>query len=133
MEYLIPYSFAYASNSYAIAAVTAVTGGKADDWLEQVTAYLKDNRDYFIEEVKRRKLPVKPLNPEAGFLFWIDCRESGIDQENLGEAFMGKAGIQLNNGLEHGEEGRGFVRMNFAVTRATLEKALDRMERMFSE
>lgn len=133
MEYLIPYSFAYASNSYAIAAVTAVTGGKADDWLEQVTAYLKDNREYFIEEVKRRKLPVKPLNPEAGFLFWIDCRESGIDPENLGEAFMEKAGIQLNNGLEHGEEGRGFVRMNFAVTRATLEKALERMERMFSE
>ena len=106
---------------------------KQKEWMEQVTAYLKDNRDYFIEEVKRRKLPVKPLNPEAGFLFWIDCRESGIDPENLGEAFMEKAGIQLNNGLEHGEEGRGFVRMNFAVTRATLEKALDRMERMFSE
>lgn len=55
MDYLIPYSFAYASNSYAIAAVTAVTGGEADDWLEQVTAYLTANRDYFIEEVKLKK------------------------------------------------------------------------------
>ena len=132
MDYLIPYSFAYASNSYAIAAVTAVTGGEADDWLEQVTAYLTANRDYFIEEVRRRKLPITPLKPEASFLFWIDCRESGIDPEKVDEVFMEQAGIQLNNGLEHGEEGRGFVRMNFAVTRATLDAALDRMETLFS-
>ena len=131
MDYLIPYSFAYASNSYAIAAVTAVTGGEADDWLEQVTAYLTANRDYFIEEVKRRKLPIIPLKPEASFLFWIDCRESGIDPEKVDEVFMEQAGIQLNNGLEHGEEGRGFVRMNFAVTRATLDAALDRIEKIF--
>ena len=44
---------------------------------------------------------------------------------------MEQAGIQLNNGLEHGEEGRGFVRMNFAVTRATLDAALDRIEKIF--
>ena len=131
MDYLIPYSFAYASNSYAIAAVTAVTGGEADEWLEQVTAYLTANRDYFIEEVKRRKLPITPLKPEASFLFWIDCRESGIDPEKVDEVFMEQAGIQLNNGLEHGEEGRGFVRMNFAVTRATLDAALDRIEKIF--
>lgn len=131
MDYLIPYSFAYASNSYAIAAVTAVTGGEADDWLEQVTAYLTANRDYFIEEVKRRKLPITPLKPEASFLFWIDCRESGIDPEKVDEVFMEQAEIQLNNGLEHGEEGRGFVRMNFAVTRATLDAALDRIEKIF--
>ena len=131
MDYLIPYSFAYASNSYAIAAVTAVTGGEADDWLEQVTEYLTANRDYFIEEVKRRKLPITPLKPEASFLFWIDCRESGIDPEKVDEVFMEQAGIQLNNGLEHGEEGRGFVRMNFAVTRATLDAALDRIEKIF--
>ena len=131
MDYLIPYSFAYASNSYAIAAVTAVTGGEADDWLEQVTAYLTANRDYFIEEVKRRKLPITPLKPEASFLFWIDCRESGIDPEKVDEVFMEQAGIQLNNGLEHGEEGRGFARMNFAVTRATLDAALDRIEKIF--
>ena len=45
---------------------------------------------------------------------------------------MEQAGIQLNNGLEHGEKGRGFVRMNFAVTRATLDAALDKMETLFS-
>ena len=97
----------------------------------QVNDYLRKNRDLFLSEVERRKLPLRPLKPEAGFLFWIDCRESGIAPEILGEMFMEKAGIRLNNGLDHGEVGRGFVRLNFAVTKAQLLEALDRMEKMF--
>ena len=42
---------------------------------------------------------------------------------------MEKAGIRLNNGLDHGEAGRGFVRLYFAVTRAKLQEALDRIPR----
>ena len=132
-EYLVPYSFGYASNSFAIAAVTAVAGGEADEWLKQVNEYLYKNREIFVSEVKRRKFPINPLKPEAGFLFWIDCRESGIMPEMLGDIFMEKAGIRLNNGLEHGEDGRGFVRLNFAVTKANLLDAVDRMERIFGE
>lgn len=129
--YLMPYNFHYASNSYAIAAVTAAAGGAGDAWLEAVTEYLKGNRDYFVSEVKRRGLPIRPLVPEAGYLLWIDCRDTGIPPEELGERFLEEAGIQLNNGLEHGQDGRGFIRLNFAVTRACLEEALDRMSRMF--
>lgn len=131
-EFLTPYSFGYASNSFAIAAVTAAAGGAADEWLEQVKEYLQGNRELFISEVERRKLPIRPFKPEAGFLFWIDCRKSGIVPEMLGEMFMEKAGIRLNNGLDHGEAGRGFVRLNFAVTKAQLLEALDRMEKMFN-
>lgn len=130
-EFLAPYSFGYASNSFAIAAVTTAAGGAADEWLIQVNDYLSKNRELFLSEVERRKLPLRPLKPEAGFLFWIDCRESGIAPEILGEMFMEKAGIRLNNGLDHGEVGRGFVRLNFAVTKAQLLEALDRMEKMF--
>ncbi len=132
-DYLVPYSFGYASNSFAIAAVSAAAGGDADEWLEQVNEYLYKNRELFVSETERRNLPVKPIKPEAGFLFWIDCRKSGIEQEALGDMFIEKAGIRLNNGLDHGEAGRGFVRLNFAVTRANLLKAIDRMEKMFAE
>ena len=47
------------------------------------------------------------------------------------EIFMERARISLNNGLEHGPEGRGFVRLNFGVTRAVLDLAVDRIEKMF--
>lgn len=130
-DYLMPYNFHYASNSYAIAAVTAVAGGAGDAWLDAVTDYLKGNLDFFTSEVKRRGLPMIPLSPEAGYLLWIDCRNAGIPYEKLSEQFLQRAGINLNNGLEHGEAGRGFIRVNFGVTRACLEEAFDRMSRMF--
>ena len=127
------YNFNYASNSFSIAAVTAVAGGSADLWLEELTAYLKENRDHFIRTVSEIGLPITPLKPEAGFLFWIDCSESGIKPEALDRVFLDKAGISLNNGLTHGEDGRGFVRMNFGVTKKTLQTALDRMNTMFDK
>lgn len=130
-DYVYGFNFNYASNSFAIASVTAVAGGQADGWLDQLTAYLQGNRDYFLEAVARLGLPLKPLKPEASFLFWIDCRESGIPGEKLKDFFLEKAGISLNNGLDHGETGRGFVRMNFGVTRKTLETAVDRLQKAF--
>lgn len=130
-KYLIPFDFHYAANSFAMAAVTAVASGKGDKWLEEANAYLKHNRDLFLELVKEKELPIKPLVPEASFLFWIDCRELGVEPEKLGQLFMDEAGISLNNGLEHGEAGRGFVRLNFGVTEAVLRQAVDRMEVMF--
>ncbi|MGM9602153.1 MAG: MalY/PatB family protein [Faecousia sp.] len=132
-DYLIPYDFHYVVNAFSIAAVTAIASGKGDAWLEEVTAYLKENRDYFVQAVKAKELPITPLIPEASFLFWIDCRKTGIAPEKLGQAFMEQAGISLNNGLDHGEAGRGFIRLNFAVTREHLELAVNRIAKMFGK
>ncbi|MGN0978593.1 MAG: MalY/PatB family protein [Faecousia sp.] len=132
-NYLIPYDFHYVVNAFSIAAVTAIASGKGDSWLEEVTAYLKGNRDFFVQAVKEKGLPIKPLVPEASFLFWIDCRETGIAPEKLGQEFLEQAGISLNNGLDHGEAGRGFIRLNFAVTRKNLELAVERIAKMFGK
>lgn len=129
--FVYAFNFNYASNSFSIAAVTAVAGGEADEWLDQVTSYLQENRDYFMKEVKERQYPITVLKPEASFLFWIDCRKLGKEPEQLDGLFLEKAGISLNNGLAHGSDGAGFVRMNFGVTKETMERALERMEQMF--
>lgn len=128
---LLPYSFGYASNSFSIAGVTAVMSGKADDWLKEVTSYLQNNRDILTNTIQKKGFPISPIKPGAGHLLWIDCRKSGVKAEELGEYFLEKAGISLNNGLEHGEAGKGFVRLNFAVTKSNLMLALERIETLF--
>lgn len=127
------HAFQYAYNLFAFAAAKAVTDGRADQWLDDMTAYLQENRDIFAEECKRRNLPITPIVPEASFVYWIDCRDCGIPAEELGSAFLERAGIALNNGTHHGSEGAGFVRLNFAVTREVLYEALDRLEKMFAK
>ncbi len=132
-KFVRPFEFWYASNSFCIAATISVLSGEADEWLDEVTAYLKNNRDTFIETAVQMNLPLVPIKPEAGYLLWIDCRNSGLDTEHLGELFLDKAGISLNNGLDHGEDGRGFVRLNFAVTAKNLQLALERIEGLFGK
>ncbi len=133
LDYRQGFDFFYAYNLFSYAASEAVTGGKADQWLDELTEYLKENRDIFIEECQKRNLPITPLKPEAGYLLWIDCRKSGLKLEKIDEIFMEQAGLSINNGLEHGEAGYGFTRINFGVTRKTLMEALDRMEMIFKK
>ena len=130
-DYLIPFDLHYATNSFSLAAITAIASGEADEWLEECNQYLKKNRDLFVELVKEKNLPLRVLIPEASFLFWIDCRDTGIQPEELGKVFLDEAGISLNNGLDHGEEGRGFIRLNFGVTEKTLRECVERMSAMF--
>lgn len=131
--YVVPFDFHYACNSFSIAAVTAIAEGGADDWLAELTAYLQHNRDLFARLVRERGIPMDPLLPEASFVYWIDCRRTGLDPNTLGEAFLEQAGISLNNGLEHGEQGKGFIRLNFGVTEQTLREAVNRLDRMFQK
>lgn len=126
-----PYDFGYAPNPLAVAAVTSVASGAADGWLEQVTSYLQANRDRFLARVAEAGWPLRAATPEASYLLWADCREAGLDPQASDRAFLNRSGIKLNNGLQHGEAGRGFVRINFGVRRAVLEEALGRLGRMF--
>ncbi len=127
----MPYDFYYASNSFAIAAVTALLSGEADAWLDELTAYLQKNRDEFIAFAKEHGFPIDPLKPEASFVIWADCRGWGKPSADLAKLFLEGAGISLNNGEEFGEGGEGFVRLNFAVTNEVLHEALARMDAMF--
>jgi cystathionine beta-lyase len=98
----------------------------AQEWLDQVLLYLKDNRD-FLEQFLKDKLPhIRMTKMEATYLAWLDCRDAGI-LGNPSDFFLRKARVALNDGSEFGKGGEGYVRLNFACPRKTLTEALDRM------
>ncbi len=99
---------------------------ECDAWLEQVVAYLQANRD-FLSGFLRDHLPgVRHFTPEATYLAWLDCRELALEPspENW---FEERARVGLSAGPTFGEAGRGFVRVNFATSRAILTEILERM------
>ena len=107
-----------------VAALAAFKHGQ--DWLEQVLAYLKDNRDFLQHYIGENLAGVRMFKMEATYLAWLDCRAAGI-RGNPAEFFLREARVALNDGTEFGKAGHGFVRLNFACPRATLGEALDRM------
>jgi cystathionine beta-lyase len=114
-----------------LAVEAAYTYGEA--WLEQLLDYLKENID-FVDSWFRNRMPkIKSVRPQASFLVFLDCREMGFaTQEELDAFFVEGAGLALNSGTMFGQEGKGFMRMNIAVPKAVLEKAMSRLEEAYS-
>lgn len=106
------------------AALSAYSEGA--DWLRQVLAYLKINRDLVHDRVNRMR-GLSALCPEATYLTWIDARKTGIADP---AGFFEKNGVGLSDGGQFGAP--GFLRLNFGCRRELLIRALDRMEAALS-
>lgn len=132
MRQIQAHSFGYATNSFALAAVTSILKGEADEWMQELTAYLANNLEETLAFIEEKHLPLIPFRPEGSFLLWLDARQAGIGEEHLDRFFREKAKIDLDDGEDNfGPEGRGFIRINFAVTNKVLKEALQRIEEAF--
>lgn len=96
------------------------------DWLDQLLVYLEDNCDFLIDFLKTHLPEIKVIKPEGTYLAWLDCRELGLLPDPY-HFFLTKAKVALNEGQAFGENGKGFVRLNFGCPRATLKDALVNM------
>ena len=59
---------------------------------------------------------------------WLDCRELGMGNEALHDFMIQKAKLGLNDGCSFGRSLNGFMRLNAACPRATLEQAMRQLE-----
>ena len=107
--------------------ITAYT--QCDYYADELMEYLQGNRDYLMNALKTRIPQVKMAEPEATYLMWLNCRELGMDQDGLKKFFFEKAKLGLNDGVTFGTGGEGYMRMNIACPRATLEEAVNRLEK----
>jgi len=119
-------------NSMGQVAAQTAFSGVCDDWLKEVLAYLTTNRDFVVEYVQENMPEMRLTVPDATYLGWLDCKpllESGKITGNPFEFFLNEAKVAFSNGAEFGPGGEGFVRLNFACPRSTLEDALERMRK----
>lgn len=98
----------------------------AEPWLEALLVYLQANRDYVSEQLQRTT-SIQCTRPEATALMWLDCRAMGLDDAQLKDFFVQKAGLGLNDGLSFGTAGAGFMRLNIGTRRAVLAQAMTKL------
>lgn len=100
---------------------------KGEEWRVAMLDYVQDNIRYVIDYLKVNLPGIKPMEPEASFLLWLDCRELGMDTDELHHFFAHKAGLGLNKGSVFGEGGEFHLRLNVACPRAILEQAMKQL------
>ena len=115
------------NNAFSSVAMEAAYR-EGEEWLEQLLEYISGNFD-FIKEYCEVNIPkIKPNVPDATYLVWLDCRELGMDNEELRDFMITKAKVGLNEGYTFGRSLSGFMRLNAACPRATLELALKQIK-----
>jgi cystathionine beta-lyase len=107
--------------------VEAYTHGSP--WLEALKTYLQKNYQT-VQSYIDSELPMLKLSPlEATYLLWIDLRALNMQDQELKNFIIQKAGLGLNDGPVFGPGGSGFQRMNIACPQQELLKALEKLKK----
>ena len=109
------------------ASIAAYANGHK--WLDALLDYI-DNNIEFVKDYCGKMIPeIIPVQPEATYMIWLDCRRFGMSGKDLQNFFVHKAGVGMNEGSTFGPGGEGFMRMNLGTTHQTVMKAMEQIER----
>lgn len=122
----------FMGNSFGLAAFTAAFG-ESGEWHAELMDYLKANCDFLVDFVQREIPQIKVRACEGTYLAWLNCSALGMEDEEMNRFFVDKARVALNPGTNFGQEGSGFMRLNFATQRSVLEEGLERIKNSIRE
>lgn len=108
-----------------IATIAALREG--EEWRREMLHYVEKNIDFVIDYCREYIPAIRPLRPQASFLVWLDCRELGLNHDQLQDLFVDKAHLALNDGEMFGQGGEGYMRLNVAEPQSVLKQALEQL------
>ena len=109
------------------ASISAYTYGHK--WLDALLDYIDHNIEFVIDYCGKMIPEIIPVQPEATYMIWLDCRKVGLTGKELQNFFVEKAGVGMNEGSTFGPGGEGYMRMNVGTTHNTVMKALEQIEK----
>ena len=100
-----------------------------EEWLEQLLTHLEGNVLY-VENFLKENIPEITLHrPECTYLLWLNCKGLGLAGDALPQFMVNEARLGLNDGRGFGKtEGEGYMRMNIACPRSTVEQAMAQLK-----
>jgi cystathionine beta-lyase len=113
-----------------IASIAAYSFGY--EWLDDLLDYLKKNAAYVIDYCRANIPEIVPVQPEATYMIWLDCRKLDMPGKELNEFFIHKAKVGMNEGSTFGPGGEGFMRMNLATTHHKVTTAMEQINNAVS-
>lgn len=114
-------------NVFATSAVIAAYK-ESEDWLEELRDVLYENKD-IVRNYLEEELPiVKLVECDATYLLWLDCSALNVSSKVLSEFLRTNQGLFLSAGIDFGQCGDNFLRMNIACPQELLKKGLDKLK-----
>lgn len=102
-----------------------------ESWIDELLIYLKSNID-FTKEYLKNNSKIDFVIPEATYLLWLSFNKYTILHSKVKKKLLEGSQVALNDGTSFGLEGKGFFRLNAALPKRNLEKALGKIVTQFS-
>lgn len=109
-----------------IAMQAAYTHG--EPWLNQLMQYIQNNVTYVNTYLNQNIPLITPMQQNATYLVWLNCKNLGLPFNNICEFMIKKAKLGLNNGNMFGPGGEGYQRINVGCPHAVVNEALNRLK-----
>jgi len=127
------FSDAYERIHFAQGNVFAHAGFEAaytqgEPWLEALLPHLKRNIAKLKAVTERHRDKIRFIEPEGTYLAWLDCSGMGLSSSELRRFFIEKAALGLSPGVSFGKEGKGYMRLNFAVPSPVMDDAVAQLD-----
>lgn len=122
----LPIEVVWRTGQFGLLAAVAAFSEESDEWLDALLRTLDANR-VLLEDLLASKLPEARYRiPDAGYLAWIDLSGLGWG-ENPARRILKEAKVALHFGPAFGEEGAGYVRLNFGTSPEIITEAVERI------
>ncbi|MEM1074099.1 MAG: PatB family C-S lyase [Pseudomonadota bacterium] len=122
----------YKPSALALQMITAAYSAEGAAWVDAQMVHLEEIRQIFDSAVNA--IPgVSSMPLQATYLAWVDFADTGMTQEEIDQRIRHKACIAPSFGAQFGPGGETFVRFNLATQRATVEEAVTRLQKAFSD
>jgi cystathionine beta-lyase len=118
-------SFEFVNVLGMVAAEAAYTHG--DEWVDAQIRYVRANQEHFRTTINNAIPEIEVLHADSLYLTWMDCRNLGMSAEELRRFLLIDCRLWFDEGQKFGVEGHGYMRVNLACPRSTVDEAIRRL------
>lgn len=113
-------------NAFGIVALKAAYND-SEQWLDDLCQYIWDNYLWVRQFLGERMPNVTVCRMEGTYLAWLDIRQLGIGSEEATRRLLHEGKVFVSSGTLYGQrDGEGYLRINLACPRQTLEEGMRR-------
>ena len=114
-------------NYFAIPAnIAAYTKGEA--YVNELNEYLFENKRYVSLFIKEKLPQLRLVDGHATYLLWIDISALKIRSDIFTEELKKQTGLILSPGMQFGDGGAYYLRMNIATSLDNVKDAMNRLK-----
>ena len=114
-------------NYFAIPAnIAAYTKGEA--YVNELNEYLFENKRYVSSFINEKLPQLRLVDGHATYLLWIDISALNIRSDIFTEELRKQTGLILSPGMQFGDGGAYYLRMNIATSLDNVKDAMNRLK-----